>query len=630
MLRIPLPMQRMQLRLLSDDAQAAANTLAGMSVVHLQVMDKDELAEYPAAEFAQIYDRIKSRYRKILGLAGLPMMTASTNLEQKMDITLDQLTGIDDQLRQLWGQMSSLEEEQRRLKEKSQAVKQLRASLQRFLSLDIQLSRLGRKSQFLNVIAGTIASKNRNHLQQALSIVGYALTQFYSGEGSDYVLIVGSSEQEEEVQGLLKSADFRELSLPEEFKDEPQLIEQQLQQQMQDVEASLVDNSEQIDNLVQQHSELITMVHRLLPRASAYASLSTYLKGRGRLVSLQGWVPESETARIQQALDETLDYPYQVSFATPTTDELEQVPTKLKQSWWITPFQSLIGQYGLPQYCEFDPGMLFALSYTLMFGMMFGDVGHGAVIITLAFLLRNKLKPILVVGSLAGLSSIIFGFLYGSIFGYEHILHPLWMSPMHDPGHILTLALYWGIGFLILANLLSIRNLWVRNQRQQALYGAHGLVGLLFYVTAVLSLILMFEFEREIAAWQYLIMLVLMATILFQGWQHASGTFVERIVIVLIEGLEYLISNMSATLSFLRVAAFSLNHVALAAAVFAIAAMLDTFGHWVTILLGNVFIIVLEGAIVAIQCLRLEFYEGFSRFFSGKGQRFRPLQTEVY
>ena len=290
----------------------------------------------------------------------------------------------------------------------------------------------------------------------------------------------------------------------------------------------------------------------------------------------------------------------------------------------------MIGQYGLPQYNEFDPGMLFALSYTLMFGMMFGDVGHGAVIITLAFLLRKLLKPILVIGSLAGLSSIIFGFLYGSIFGYEHILHPLWMSPMHDPGHILTLALYWGIGFLILANLLSIRNLWARNQRQQALYGAHGLVGLLFYVTAVLSLILMFEFEREIAGWQFMLMLALMAIILFQGWQHATGTFVERIVIVLIEGLEYLISNMSATLSFLRVAAFSLNHVALAAAVFAIAAMLDTFGHWVTILLGNVFIIVLEGAIVAIQCLRLEFYEGFSRFFSGKGQRFRPLQTEVY
>ncbi len=305
------------------------------------------------------------------------------------------------------------------------------------------------------------------------------------------------------------------------------------------------------------------------------------------------------------------------------------MPTKLKQSWWITPFQALIGQYGLPQYSEFDPGMLFALSYTLMFGMMFGDVGHGGVIIILAWLLRKKFPAILVVGSLAGLSSIAFGFLYGSIFGYEHVLHPLWMSPMHDPNHILTLALYWGIGFLILANLLSIRNLWVMNRRQQALYGAHGIVGLLFYMVAVLSLILLFEREQAISFWQYLILLVLMTMMLYQGWKKSSGTVGERVVIVFIEGLEYLISNMSATLSFLRVAAFSLNHVALAAAVFAIAAMLDTVGHWITIFLGNVFIIVLEGAIVAIQCLRLEFYEGFSRFYSGKGKRFRPLETEM-
>ncbi len=629
MLRIPEPMQRMKLRLLSDDAQAAANTLAQLSVLHLQVMDKDELAEYPAAEFARIHDRVRSRYRKILNLAGMSMLKMQPEDIDNQDISLTKLGEVDEKLKNLWGQISILEEEQRRLKEKISTVNQLQVSLQRFSSLDIQLSRLGRKSQFLNVIVGTVASNNRSHLQRALSIIGYALTPFYSGEGNDYVLIIGSSEQEREFQSLLKSADFRELTLPEEFKDEPQLIEQQLLQQKRDIESSLTETSEQISQLVEQNQQFLSEVSNLVVSATPYARLASYLKGKGRLVSLQGWVPESELDRIQQALDQNLRYPFQLNFQAPARDELEQVPTKLKQSWWVSPFQSLIGQYGLPQYYEFDPGMLFALSYTLMFGMMFGDVGHGAVIILLAWLLRKKLDAILVVGGLAGLSSIAFGFLYGSVFGYEHILHPLWMSPMHDPGHMLTLALYWGIGFLVLANLLSIRNLWIRSEQQQALFGAQGLVGLLFYITAVLSLILMFQFERAIAGWQYMIMLLLMSTILYQGWKKSSGTLVERVLIVLIEGLEYLISNLSATLSFLRVAAFSLNHVALAAGFFAIASMLDTMGHWITILLGNVFIIVLEGAIVAIQCLRLEFYEGFSRFFSGKGHRFRPLQNEA-
>jgi V/A-type H+-transporting ATPase subunit I len=97
-----------------------------------------------------------------------------------------------------------------------------------------------------------------------------------------------------------------------------------------------------------------------------------------------------------------------------------------------------------------------------------------------------------------------------------------------------------------------------------------------------------------------------------------------------VEGFETIINYVSNTLSFLRVAAFSLNHVALAIAVFTLADMLGTAGHWITILLGNIFIIVFEGAIVAIQVLRLEYYEGFSRFFSGDGREFRPLVLQKW
>ena len=82
---------------------------------------------------------------------------------------------------------------------------------------------------------------------------------------------------------------------------------------------------------------------------------------------------------------------------------------------------------------------------------------------------------------------------------------------------------------------------------------------------------------------------------------------------------------ISNTLSFLRLAAFSLNHVALFIAIFTVANMLHTAGYWVTVVVGNLFILVLEGGIVAIQTLRLEYYEGFSRFFSGDGRAFRPL-----
>ena len=103
----------------------------------------------------------------------------------------------------------------------------------------------------------------------------------------------------------------------------------------------------------------------------------------------------------------------------------------------------------------------------------------------------------------------------------------------------------------------------------------------------------------------------------------------ERILVVVVETFETITGYISNSLSFLRVTAFSLNHVALAIAVFTLAETMGPTGHWVTVVLGNVFILVLEGAIVTIQVLRLEYFEGFSRFFSGDGKEFRPLRLNL-
>jgi V/A-type H+-transporting ATPase subunit I len=111
-------------------------------------------------------------------------------------------------------------------------------------------------------------------------------------------------------------------------------------------------------------------------------------------------------------------------------------------------------------------------------------------------------------------------------------------------------------------------------------------------------------------------------------WVETRAGWGERALVTAIETLETGINLFANTLSFMRVAAFSLNHVALALAIFTLANGLETAGHWFTIVLGNVVIIVLEGGIVAIQALRLMYYEGFSRFFSGDGVEFIPLRLQ--
>ncbi len=624
-------MKRMKLRLLKEDAQVAATVLAKLSVLHLDSIDPSKSAsinEFPAAEFESIHHRIQVRFKKIMAFC---KKSIEVNEKKYVNpVTRQQLLDVDERLKSLWIKVSEQEEKQRKYKEQTNANMQLQVSLQRFISLNVDLSRFGRGSQFLNLLIGTVPGSNIIRLKSALSIMGYLLHRFYAGEGVEYVIIVGSSGHAEDADELLQSADYRALSLPAEFGDEPQLVNRQLQQHKAQLEALLLQSEKTLDSLIVEQKKLLATVPHLLKLTSPYAGIGSYLKGKGGLVLLEGWVPVSRTSEIQKKLTDHLEYAFQIQFETPNTDEVEQVPTLLKQSKFVKPFQVLVSQYGLPQYGEYDPGVLFAVSYTLMFGMMFGDVGHGVVIIALSLLFRTKLRSIGLIGSMAGLSSVAFGFVYGSIFGYEHILHPLWMSPMHNPQQVLLLALYWGMGFLIIANLLALRNLFVMHKVKQALYSPLGLAGLLFYLVAVASLIALFGEPSLVPKWSAPILFTLMVAMLYYLWQQSSGSFFERILVVLIEGLEFLISNISATLSFLRVGAFALNHVALAAAVFSIAAMLDVVGHGVSIILGNLFIIVLEGAIVAIQCLRLEYYEGFSRFFSGGGRPYKPLKMSYF
>jgi V/A-type H+-transporting ATPase subunit I len=630
MFRTTLKMKKLHLLLMADDAQRAANALADLAVVHLKEERADDqlLDELPAVPFHDVYHRLKSRYKKIVSF--LP--DNEQLLEQGLldvsseSLLIEQLHAVDDELKQLWIEVSALEEKRRQFSEKISSLNQLQSTLQRFEALEMDLSRVGRQSHFLDIKAGTVPASNRSRLEKALSINGNILSPFYQSEGVDYVLVVSPTSQSEDVHGVLKSADFREILVPKEFEDRPEMVERKLQDNRQGIDQSVEEISQKITDMIEHKRPLLEQAKQLIQQAMPYAEIASYLHGKGPLVSLQGWVPANRIGEIRKALKDQLQHAYVDRYEEPGIDDYEEIPTELKKSRWITPFQTLVSQYGLPQYREFDPGLLFALSYTLMFGMMFGDVGHGAAIILIAWYFRKVLKSLAFVGTLAGLSSILFGFLYGSVFGYEDILHPLWLSPMHDPQHVLTLALYWGIGFLIIANILSVRNLLSARQTQLALYSPSGLAGLLFYLAAAATLIWVLETGAGIPFWSLPALAVMMLVMLVFQWKHSSGSLFERILVVFIEGLEIVISNMSATLSFLRVAAFALNHIALAAAIFALASMMDSFGHGVAIVLGNIFIIVLEGGIVAIQCLRLEYYEGFSRFFSGKGKPFKPLQ----
>ena len=626
MIDLSVRMQHLTLSMLKEDAAAAAIELAKLEAVHLIESEhfNDLLDEKPGHPFQKRFQSLNRRFQKISQY--LPD-NWQAKAKLKEPLSLKTVEDADHEGKKIWSTLSLLEEEIRAAKEKINIKRQLAGSLSRFENLDIDLGKLSRSNQFIKVFTGTIPSIELNQLKRALSLAETAIDVFYQSDNHDYITVITDIDQQNDILEILKSASFHEISIPPALQDHPDKIRQDIDRELTEQQQLIDQKNGEIDHVIKQSIDTIQFIDSVIRYAQPYAELANSLSGKGNLVRIEGWVPYGQQQVINSALQTSLKYPFVMDLRDPTSNELASVPFKEKTRRLMQPFHALVSQYGIPVYGEFDPTRFFAITYVLMFGMMFGDIGHGAVIILLGILLRKKLPGLMIFMTLAGLSSMAFGWLYGSIFGYEHFIHPIWMSPMEDPSLLLVVALIWGIGFLLVAYLLSIYNLIALNQKQQAIFANNGLAGLLLFAGAIFAGY-RFLVHDSFGLQEIMAIALPLSMVLYGSWQHLQGPVAEKVLLLFIEALDNVINIMSNTLSFLRVAAFSLNHVALALAVFTLAAMMDTVGHIIMILLGNVFIIVLEGGIVAIQCLRLEYYEGFSRFFSGKGKRFKPLKME--
>ena len=159
---------------------------------------------------------------------------------------------------------------------------------------------------------------------------------------------------------------------------------------------------------------------------------------------------------------------------------------------------------------------------------------------------------------------------------------------------------------------------------KQALFNSTGVSGLLLYITIFWGIV---DLSRDqFSNFNLLSIITPLMLIFVYHCTTSKGSVAERLLVSLFEAYDVIIANFSNTLSFLRVAAFALNHSALALALMNLAALSEGAGHWAIIIFGNIFILLLEGAIVAIQVLRLEYYEGFSRFYTAGGYLFKPME----
>ena len=618
------PLLRIQLVTLASEAQDAALALARFGAFNPAACTAEALPEAPAVAYREVWLEASARLAKLLEQCGDTGPLAVPEAAEAPTLAdLDELNGW---LKEVWIACLECHENEARIEEARGHLAALEETLGKLERLNVDLARLLRADSLLAVHIGSLPVDGLGRVTEALAMTRHLVSRFDQVGGQVFAVIAGPRARHEEVRGLLAQAGWRELPVPDELRTHPQAARAWLEAERRRLDTRFSAACEVRNGLVDQFGARLREARLRLALARPLAdSALAGVRGKGELAALSGWVPRRRLDALRDTLESRFRGRYWLEARAPEPAEVADVPSLVRYPPWLAPFVPLVKSYGVPRYGEFDPALPFAITYLLLFGAMFGDVGHGAVILALAAAFRRRLGRMAWVGIAAGASSMAFGWLYGSIFGYEDVIEAVWLAPLHQPTRMLTLAVGFGIGFIAFTLLANAFNRLVAGHVAAALFDSGGLAGLLFYLGALGSLASLagaVDWAGPAGA------LAAAGIALVAGfkWVEARAGLGERLLVTAIETLETGINLFANTLSFMRVAAFSLNHVALALAIFTLANGLGTAGHGLTLVLGNIVIVVLEGGIVAIQALRLMSYEGFSRFFSGDGREFVPLR----
>lgn len=436
--------------------------------------------------------------------------------------------------------------------------------------------------------------------------------------------------REEKVDALFDSMHFVQVSLDDRLGGTAQEAIDALRHEMEDDEQALEQIKEQRAQLANQEREHLLSLRAWLCRENQVMEMRRFGARSKETFYLMGWVPEDDLHDFLARVDSygSLDYVVDKAEETELTP-----PTKLKNSLLGRIFEPFLRMYGLPNYHEYDPSLFMAITYCIFFGIMFGDAGQGVGLALIGLFLAVKkgmwLGKIIVC---CGISSTIFGFVYGSVFGFEHILPGFKILEGSNVVYLLVASLAMGVVMLAFVMVLNVLNGIRQHDFDKIFFGPNGLAGMVFYlgliIAAMVTLLTGFNLFQ---VWYVLPVLVLpLVLILFreplsalaegkEDWKPES--LGALLVSGFFELFETLLSFLTNTLSFLRVGAYAITHVCL---MLVIHTMAGANLNPVVLILGNLFVMGFEGLLVGIQVLRLEFYELFGRFYQDSGREYRP------
>jgi V/A-type H+-transporting ATPase subunit I len=530
------------------------------------------------------------------------------------------------------------------LQEKTSQLNHVKDMLSRMELMRIDLA-VVEELKLIYVAVASVPAKNFDALETALASLPIYVNHSTLSKEKIFAILATPSKHRTDVDRLIKTYHAEIFRIPENL---PKNIEMALKE----VNNLLRDNQEKekqvydsIKKLGETNKENLASWTEISENLLSIFNAETKILQSGRIVTLKGFVPTKRLGELNSRVTDTLEGK---AIVIPNEElEARQPPTRILNNRFIKPFEELTRLYGLPKYDEIDPTPVIAITFPILFGLMFGDVGHGLVLLVgglaLGMLIKTNqsMKNVCFVMAACGIGAIVAGLLFGEFFGIALPWGPLWFSPFDNVFQFLIFSLFVGIAQIVSGIVLEMVNFSIRRNIADALLTS--LPKIAFYIGGVYLIVI---YQLNFGAWlagpilfaivPFIILVVgkPLYLVAAKPKNYTKGEHAEMDTLSgrLFEGGDLLTRLLSNTISYSRILALLMAHWALILVTYTIAGLVGTSNILAVILSGviivggNIFVLALEGLIVFIHTLRLHFYEWFSKFYAGTGIEFHPFK----
>lgn len=586
-------------------------------------------------------------YRELCGEAASlaePLKAGSPETGSLPEVSLDEAM---DTVTRISSDLKAWDQEKNTLEQRVESLEESRARISPFTDLNYNLSTI-LHFKYIRFRFGRIP---KEYFQKFTDYVYDTIDTVYykCSEDEEYVWIVYFVPESisKKIDAIYASMHFERYLIPDEYEGTPLEAGEALDQKIGDMKNRIADLENKRRECLEKNRDAILAAAARLERYDKNFNVrkmaaSTTHKSSTFYI-LCGWMTKNQAAAFREEIKNDPDV-----FLIVEEDHgnvISKPPTKLKNPGIFRPFELFIRMYGLPSYEELDPTILIGITYSFLFGFMFGDAGQGLCLLAGGFLLyRLKKMSLAAIISCCGFFSTIFGLLFGSVFGFEDVITPLWLRPadamttlpfIGKLNTVFVVSISIGMGIILLTMVLNIINSLREKDAEKLWFDTNGVAGLVFYGSLVLAVVLFMT--GHVLPGSAVLAVMFGVPLLLMFFKEPLTAFLEKkartaapggkamfVIQGFFELFEVLLSYFSNTLSFVRVGAFAVSHAAMMEVVLMLAGAEAGSPNWLVVVLGNLFVCGLEGLVVGIQVLRLEYYELFSRFYRGSGREFKP------